>query len=93
MNDNERRKHQKFVRVQQFLANRASDFGPGSLVKDLIADLGGVITELDGTLPLRRPVAAAPGKGPLHVQRQEPPCVKALRQSTALRERWMTSRN
>lgn len=48
MNDNESRKHQMFVRAQQFLANRAADFGPGSLVKDLIADLGGVITELDG---------------------------------------------
>lgn len=47
MNDNERRKHQKFVRVQQFLANRASDFQPGSLVKDLTVQLTAVITELD----------------------------------------------
>jgi len=47
MNDNERRKHQMFVRVQQFLTSRASDFGPGSLVKNLAVELTAVITELD----------------------------------------------
>ena len=47
MNDNERRKHQMFVRVQQFLTSRASDFGPGSLVKTLAVQLTAVITELD----------------------------------------------
>ncbi len=47
MNDNERRKHQMFVRVQQFLTSRASEFGPGSLVKTLGVELTAVITELD----------------------------------------------
>ena len=47
MDDNERRKHQMFVRVQQFLTSRASDFGPGSLVKTLAVELTAVITELD----------------------------------------------
>ena len=44
MNDNESRKHQMFVRAQQFLTSRASDFGPGSLVTDLLTDLAAVIT-------------------------------------------------
>ncbi|HKB68469.1 MAG TPA: hypothetical protein VKC61_21595 [Pyrinomonadaceae bacterium] len=47
MNDNENRKHQMLLRAQQFLTGRGSDFGPGSLVKDLGPDLGGVINELD----------------------------------------------
>ncbi len=47
MNDNENRKHQMFVRVQQFLASRASEFGPTSLVKQFGPDLGGIIMELD----------------------------------------------
>ena len=48
MNDNESRRHQMFVRAQQFLTSRASDFGPGSLAKGLAVDLAAVITELDG---------------------------------------------
>jgi hypothetical protein len=47
MNDNESRKHQMFVRVQQFLGNRASDFQPSSLVKELAVELTAVITQLD----------------------------------------------
>ena len=47
MNDNESRKHQMFVRAQQFLTSRVSDFGPGSLVRDIVTDLAAVITELD----------------------------------------------
>ncbi len=47
MNDNENRKHQMFMRAHQFLANRASEFGPTSLVKDYAPDLQGIITELD----------------------------------------------
>ena len=47
MNDNEARKHQMFVRAQQFLANRLAEFPPTSLVKDLSVDLAAVITELD----------------------------------------------
>lgn len=48
MNDNENRKHQMFVRAQQFLAGRASDFAAGSLGQQLATQLAGVITELDG---------------------------------------------
>lgn len=47
MNDNERRKHQMFVRVQQFLTSRASDFPPSSIVKQHAVDLASIITELD----------------------------------------------
>ena len=47
MNDNERRKHQMFVRVQQFLNSRGSEFETGSLVKTLAVELTAVITELD----------------------------------------------
>jgi hypothetical protein len=47
MNDNENRKHQMFARAQQFLASRASEFGPTSLVKQYATDLGGIIDELD----------------------------------------------
>ena len=35
MNDNENRKHQMFVRTQQFLAGRSADFATGSLGKQL----------------------------------------------------------
>ena len=48
MNDNENRKHQMFVRTQQFLAGRAADFATGSLGQQLTAQLTAVITELDG---------------------------------------------
>src|SRR5258705_3502445 len=47
MNDNENRKHQMFVRAHQFLASRASDFAPSSLVKQLVVDLEAVVTDLD----------------------------------------------
>jgi hypothetical protein len=47
MNDHENRKHQMFVRAQQLIASRLSDFAPTSLVRDLAVDLAAVITELN----------------------------------------------
>jgi hypothetical protein len=48
MNDNENRKHQMFVRTQQFLAGRTADFAIDSLGQQLATQLAAVITELDG---------------------------------------------
>lgn len=48
MNDNENRKHQMFVRVNDFGAAHKSDFAPSSLGKQLFSTLATIITELDG---------------------------------------------
>jgi hypothetical protein len=48
MNDSESRKHQMFVRVQQFFSTRQPDFPAGSVGKQLASDLGATITELEG---------------------------------------------
>lgn len=47
MNDNENRRHQMFVRVDDFGQGHASDFAPASLARQHFTDLGTVIGELD----------------------------------------------
>jgi hypothetical protein len=47
MNDNERRTYGMFVRAQQFFSTHDADFATGSLGKQLIAELGATINEID----------------------------------------------
>lgn len=48
MNDNERRRHQMFVRVRDFGQAHANDFAAGSFALQLFTNIGTVVTTLDG---------------------------------------------
>lgn len=48
MNDNENRRYQMFLRVQDFGEARKADFAPTSLGKQYFTTLAGIITELAG---------------------------------------------
>lgn len=58
MNDNERRRHQMFVRVRDFGQEDASDFATGSLALQHFTNLGTVINTLDA-----HAAAEASGRG------------------------------
>jgi hypothetical protein len=47
MNDNQGRRHQMFVRVREYFAQRDADYSETSAVRQLFTELGEVITDLD----------------------------------------------
>jgi len=65
MNDNDGRKHRTFVRVREFFAQRLTDFSETSVTRQLVTELTGLITDLDGDAAAQ---AASSGQVRQHTQ-------------------------
>lgn len=65
MTDNDGRKHRTFVRVREFFAQRPTDFSETSVTRQLVTELTGLITDLDGDAAAQ---AANTGQARQHTQ-------------------------
>jgi hypothetical protein len=65
MNDNQNRRHQMFIRVREFMAQRVNDFSETGVARQLFTQLKGLITGLD-----TQAAAQATGFGQAHQRTQ-----------------------